>query len=96
MVRDSRIIVIDEGTSSIDTETDMKIQETIVSNFRGKTLLSIAHRLRTIIGYNRICVMDKGEIAELGPPLELWKRMGIFRSMCDRSGVRREDIEAAR
>ncbi|GFF26271.1 ABC transporter C family member 1 [Aspergillus lentulus] len=95
-VRDSRIVVIDEGTSSIDTETDMKIQETIVSNFRGKTLLSIAHRLRTIIGYNRICVMDKGEIAELGPPLELWKRMGIFRSMCDRSGIRREDIEAAR
>ncbi|KAL5041870.1 hypothetical protein BDW71DRAFT_201014 [Aspergillus fruticulosus] len=86
MVRDSRIIVIDEGTSSIDTETDMKIQETIINNFRGKTLLSIAHRLRTIIGYN----------PELGPPLELWKRMGIFRSMCDRSGIRREDIEAAR
>ncbi|KAL2869784.1 P-loop containing nucleoside triphosphate hydrolase protein [Aspergillus lucknowensis] len=96
MARDSRIIVIDEGTSSIDAETDMKIQETIVNNFRGKTLLSIAHRLRTVIGYDRICVTDKGEIAELGPPLELWKRMGIFRSICDRSGIRREDIEAAR
>ncbi|PKX88988.1 P-loop containing nucleoside triphosphate hydrolase protein [Aspergillus novofumigatus IBT 16806] len=88
MVRDSRIIVIDEGTSSIDTETDMKIQETIVNNFRGKTLLSIAHRLRTIIGYNRICVMDKGEIAELGPPLELWKRMGIFRSAAHSLGAK--------
>lgn len=96
MVRDSRIIVIDEGTSSIDAETDMKIQETIVNNFRGKTLLSIAHRLRTIIGYDRICVMDQGQIAELGPPMQLWKQMGIFRSMCDRSGIRREDIEAAR
>ncbi|KAG2411497.1 hypothetical protein HFD88_009052 [Aspergillus terreus] len=96
MVRDSRIIVIDEGTSSIDAETDMKIQETIVSNFRGKTLVSIAHRLRTVLGYDRICVMDKGKIAELGPPLELWKRTGTFRSMCDRSGIRREDIEAAR
>ncbi|EAU31453.1 hypothetical protein ATEG_08280 [Aspergillus terreus NIH2624] len=96
MVRDSRIIVIDEGTSSIDAETDTKIQETIVNNFRGKTLLSIAHRLRTIIGYDRICVMDQGQIAELGPPMQLWKQMGIFRSMCDRSGIRREDIEAGR
>jgi len=97
LVRGSQIIVCDEATSSVDMETDDKIQATMAKGFRGKTLLCIAHRLRTIIGYDRICVMDKGRIAELGSPLELWKAEGgIFRSMCDRSGIRMEDIRGAR
>lgn len=97
LVRGSQIIVCDEATSSVDMETDDKIQATIATGFRGKTLLCIAHRLRTIIGYDRICVMDKGRIAEMDTPIELWKREGgIFRSMCDRSGIRVEDIRSAR
>ncbi|KAK4189614.1 P-loop containing nucleoside triphosphate hydrolase protein [Podospora australis] len=96
LVRGSQIIVCDEATSSVDMETDDKIQATIATGFRGKTLLCIAHRLRTIIGYDRICVMDKGRIAEMGPPIELWKMEGgIFRGMCDRSGIRMEDIRGA-
>ncbi|KAM0335769.1 hypothetical protein ACHAQA_000819 [Verticillium albo-atrum] len=95
LVRGARIIVCDEATSSVDMETDDKIQNTIATGFRGRTLLCIAHRLRTIIGYDRICVMDAGRIAELGTPLELWQRDGIFRSMCDRSGIRVEDIRGA-
>ena len=96
LVRGSQIIVCDEATSSVDMETDEKIQNTIASGFKGKTLLCIAHRLRTIVGYDRICVMDAGRIAELDTPLELWKQGGIFRSMCDRSGIRLEDIKGAR
>lgn len=97
LVRGSRIIVCDEATSSVDMETDDKIQATIASGFRGRTLLCIAHRLRTIIGYDRICVMDQGRIAELDTPLELWRREGgIFRGMCERSGIRVEDIRGAR
>jgi ABC-type multidrug transport system fused ATPase/permease subunit len=96
LVRGSQIIVCDEATSSVDMETDDKIQRTMATGFKGKTLLCIAHRLRTIIGYDRICVMDKGGIAELATPLELWKMDGIFRSMCDRSGIRVEDIEHAK
>ncbi|GAW25583.1 putative ABC transporter family protein [Rosellinia necatrix] len=96
LVRGSRIIVCDEATSSVDMETDDKIQKTMAAGFRGRTLLCIAHRLRTIIGYDRICVMDAGRIAELGTPLELWEMEGgIFRSMCERSGIRREDLTAA-
>lgn len=96
LVRGSRIIVCDEATSSVDVETDDKIQATMAAAFRGRTLLCIAHRLRTIIGYDRVCVLDAGRIAELGTPLELWRRPGgIFRSMCDRSGVREEDISVA-
>ncbi|KAK7734458.1 ATP-binding cassette transporter yor1 [Botryosphaeria dothidea] len=96
LVRGAQIIVCDEATSSVDMETDAKIQRTIVEGFRGKTLLCIAHRLKTIVGYDRICVMDAGRIAELDSPLALWEREGgIFRGMCERSGIRREDIVGA-
>lgn len=93
LVRGSQIIVCDEATSSVDMETDQKIQQTIATGFKGKTLLCIAHRLRTIIHYDRICVMDAGRIAELDSPLRLFeKEGGIFRGMCERSGIRREDF----
>ncbi len=93
LVRGSQIIVCDEATSSVDMETDQKIQRTIQTGFKGKTLLCIAHRLKTIINYDRICVMDQGRIAELDTPLRLWEEGDIFRGMCDRSGIRREDFE---
>ncbi|KAF2854807.1 hypothetical protein T440DRAFT_496167 [Plenodomus tracheiphilus IPT5] len=92
LVRGSQIIVCDEATSSVDFETDAKIQKTIVDGFRGKTLLCIAHRLKTIINYDRICVMDAGLIAELDTPLNLYDQGGIFKGMCERSGIRREDF----
>ncbi|KAK5132543.1 hypothetical protein LTR08_008860 [Meristemomyces frigidus] len=92
LVRGSQIIVCDEATSSVDFETDQKIQKTIVRGFRGKTLLCIAHRLKTIIGYDRILVMDQGNVAELDTPVSLYDQGGIFRSMCERSGIRREDF----
>lgn len=93
LVRNAQIIVCDEATSSVDMETDQKIQRTIATGFRGKTLLCIAHRLKTIINYDRICVMDQGRIVELDTPLKLWEEEGIFRSMCDRSAIRREDFD---
>ena len=97
LVRGSQIIVCDEATSSVDMETDDKIQATMARGFRGRTLLCIAHRLRTIVGYDRICVMDQGRIAELGPPADLWARpAGIFRGMCDRSGIGLAEIHSAR
>jgi ABC-type multidrug transport system fused ATPase/permease subunit len=95
LVRNSQIIVCDEATSSVDMETDDKIQRTIATGFKGKTLLCIAHRLRTIINYDRICVMDQGKIAELDTPLALHEKGGIFRGMCDRSGIRKEDFTMA-
>ncbi|KAF2759281.1 ABC multidrug transporter [Pseudovirgaria hyperparasitica] len=94
LVRDSQIIICDEATSSVDMETDAKVQATMADGFRGKTLLCIAHRLKTIIGYDRICVMDAGGIAELARPLDLFDRGGIFRGMCDKSAIRRDDIIA--
>ncbi|RAL16060.1 ATP-binding cassette transporter YOR1 [Aspergillus homomorphus CBS 101889] len=92
LVRDSRVIVCDEATSSVDFETDQKVQETMAHGFEGKTLLCIAHRLRTILHYDRICVMGQGKIAEMDTPLRLWEAEGVFRDMCDQSGITREDF----
>jgi ATP-binding cassette, subfamily C (CFTR/MRP), member 1 len=64
LVRKARIIVMDEATSSVDFETDQKIQNTIKAEFKGATLLTIAHRLRTIINYDRIAVMSDGVAVE--------------------------------
>ena len=93
LVRGSQIIVCDEATSSVDMETDQKIQRTIATGFKGKTLLCIAHRLKTIINYDRICVLDQGMIAELDTPLALWEKGGIFKGMCERSGITRRDFD---
>ncbi|KAN0114469.1 P-loop containing nucleoside triphosphate hydrolase protein [Hyaloscypha variabilis] len=92
LVRGSQIIVCDEATSSVDFETDRRIQSTMLRAFKDKTLLCIAHRLKSIIGYDRILVMDAGNVVELDSPLTLYDQGGIFRSMCDRSGIRREDF----
>lgn len=92
LVRGSQIIVCDEATSSVDFETDALVQTSMKNGFKGKTLLCIAHRLKTIIDYDRICVMDQGQIAELDTPANLYKQGGIFRGMCERSGIRAEDI----
>ncbi|KAH0556252.1 hypothetical protein GP486_005824 [Trichoglossum hirsutum] len=93
LVRGSQIIVCDEATSSVDLETDRKIQRTIATGFKGKTLLCIAHRLRTILNYDRICVMDAGRIVELDTPLNLYNQEGsIFRGLCERSGIKRENF----
>ncbi|KAL2060532.1 hypothetical protein VTL71DRAFT_9173 [Oculimacula yallundae] len=95
LVRGSRIILCDEATSSVDLKTDQIIQKTMQEAFRGKTLLCIAHRLRTIIGYDRICLMEQGRIAELGTPLILFDQGQRFRAMCDESEITREDILSA-
>jgi len=97
LVKDSQIVVLDEATAAVDFETDAKIQATIHHEFKGKTLLCIAHRLRTIISWDRILVMNSGEIEQFDTPLNLFDMdEGLFRSMCDRSGITREDIVKAR
>ncbi|VDB84771.1 unnamed protein product [Peniophora sp. CBMAI 1063] len=95
LVKDSRVLILDEATASVDYETDRKIQYTIAHEFRDRTILCIAHRLRTIISYDRICVLDQGQIAEFDSPARLFAQDGIFRGMCERSGITLEDIVRA-
>ena len=92
LVRGSKVIVLDEATASVDIETDSKIQETIRVEFKDRTLLCIAHRLRTILGYDRILVMSDGQVAEFDSPLNLFKMGGIFYEMCQKSSLTEEDL----
>lgn len=80
-----KVLLMDEATASIDYATDAKIQETIrqIKN----TTITIAHRLQTIIDYDKVLVLDKGEVIEYGHPFDLIsKKGGSFRSMCETSG----------
>ncbi|KAJ7642099.1 ABC protein [Roridomyces roridus] len=96
LVKDSRVVILDEATASVDLETDNKIQRTIQTQFRDHTLICIAHRLRTIISYDRILVLDAGRIAEFDTPTNLFnKEASLFRSLCEKSHITLSDIEKA-
>ncbi|KAG0794583.1 hypothetical protein G6F22_005317 [Rhizopus arrhizus] len=89
LLRNSKVIIMDEATASVDFETDTKIQTTIREEFDNSTLLCIAHRLRTIIDYDRILVLDQGKIVEYDTPYNLLFNStdtGVFKSMCEQSG----------
>ena len=74
LLNKNKIIVMDEATANVDFNTDQRIQETIRSKFEDSTVITIAHRLNTIIDYDRILVMDKGQLVEYDPPYELLGR----------------------
>ncbi|KAG2040579.1 P-loop containing nucleoside triphosphate hydrolase protein [Suillus americanus] len=96
LVNDTKILILDEATASVDYETDRKIQHTIANEFKERTILCIAHRLWSIIGYDRICVMDAGMIAEFDTPVNLFAMPdSIFRGMCERSSITLEAILSA-
>ncbi|EPS42193.1 hypothetical protein H072_3924 [Dactylellina haptotyla CBS 200.50] len=80
------ILVMDEATSSIDHETDAKIQEAIRDT--NYTVITIAHRLNTIMDYDRVLVLDAGKVVEYASPKELLenKEDGKFRAMCEQTG----------
>jgi ABC-type multidrug transport system fused ATPase/permease subunit len=88
LLRKSRVVVLDEATSSIDFETDSLIQESMAKGFKDTTVLCIAHRLRTIVSYEKVCVVGEGQVIEFGTPRELFMTPGAqFRDMCVRSGI---------
>lgn len=94
LVRESKILILDEATSSVDYETDSKIQSTIVREFADCTILCIAHRLKTILNYDRILVLDRGEVKEFDTPWNLFNmENSIFQQMCQRSNILAEDFQ---
>ncbi|KAK5668380.1 Transporter of the ATP-binding cassette (ABC) [Batrachochytrium dendrobatidis] len=97
LLRRSRVILLDEATASVDHDTDLRIQLSIRSEFRNATLLCIAHRLRTIIDYDKVLVLDKGKVAQFGTPNELLSMgKGIFYDMCAETGELDELKESAK
>ncbi|EIE75466.1 hypothetical protein RO3G_00170 [Rhizopus delemar RA 99-880] len=96
LVKRTSLILLDEATSSVDFDTDHQIQETIRNEFRDSTLLCIAHRIRTVADYDRILVLDHGQVMEFDTPYNLMTKEGsIFQQMCLRSGEYQELLAIA-
>jgi ABC-type multidrug transport system fused ATPase/permease subunit len=98
LLRKTRLIFLDEATASVDNETDARIQTAIRQEFVEGTVITIAHRLRTIIDYDKVLVLEKGRVIEYGSPLDLIQRspVGVFKSMCEETGEFEELIELAK
>lgn len=81
LLKDAPIVLLDEATASLDVENETKVQEALSRLLKGKTVLVIAHRMRTVEGVDKVIVLKDGEVAEEGRPEELMKRVGLFSHM---------------
>jgi ABC-type multidrug transport system fused ATPase/permease subunit len=84
ILADPRILILDEATSSLDSESEAKIQEALRALRRGRTTFVIAHRLSTIRSADQILVLEAGEIVERGTHAELYALAGRYRELHDR------------
>lgn len=82
-LKDAPIILMDEATASLDVDNESLIQESISKLIRNKTVMIIAHRMRTVNGVDKIVVLKDGKVAECGSPAELKKAGGIYKHMAD-------------
>ena len=82
ILKDPRILILDEATSSVDTETEAKIQEALERLVKGRTTFAIAHRLSTLRNADRLFVIEKGELAETGTHEQLIEQDGIYAKLC--------------
>ena len=81
LVQRSKIIIMDEATANVDFKTDRLIQEVIRHKFKDSTVLTIAHRLNTIMDYDKVLVLDGGRVVEFDNPDVLIRNSGLFAEM---------------
>jgi ATP-binding cassette subfamily B protein len=78
LIKNPDILILDEATSSLDVETEAAIQESLTRLTKGRTTIAIAHRLSTLRNADRLVVLDKGQVAEVGTHMELLRKKGIY------------------
>jgi ABC-type multidrug transport system fused ATPase/permease subunit len=81
MIRKTRILVLDEATSNVDNDTDQLMQRVIREEFSDNTIITVAHRLDTILDSDMVAVLQEGILVEYGPPQELLSRQSKFREL---------------
>ena len=87
ILRKNKILVLDEPTANVDSRTDKLLQEAVAKSFRDATIIAVAHRLDTVIDYDKILVLGAGAVLEYGSPHELIEKVnGAFSSMVDDTG----------
>ncbi|XP_042722306.1 multidrug resistance-associated protein 1-like isoform X2 [Lagopus leucura] len=89
LLRKKKVLVLDEATASVDMETDNLVQSTIKREFYNCTILTIAHRLHTVMDLERVLVLDAGRILEYDTPHNLLQRKGAFSKMVAEAGIKR-------
>ena len=82
ILRNPRILILDEATSNVDTQTEAQIQEALERLVQGRTTFAIAHRLSTLKNSHRLLILDKGKLAEIGTHDELIEQDGIYANLC--------------
>lgn len=93
ILRNNKILICDEATANVDPETDKLIQKTIRKKFSDCSVLTIAHRLHTVMDNDRILVIDAGNAVEFGHPYELLQRSdGHLRQLVDQTGTATADV----
>ena len=83
LLKDAPIVLLDEATASLDVENETRVQEALSRLLAGKTVLVIAHRMRTVEAADKIVVLADGKAAEQGSPTELMEKGGLFRRMVE-------------
>lgn len=83
LLKDAPIVLLDEATASLDVENETKVQEALSRLLAGKTVLVIAHRMRTVEAADKIIVLAEGQVAEEGAPADLLRKNGLYRRMVE-------------
>ena len=81
LLKDAPVVLLDEATASLDVENETQVQEALSHLLVGKTVIVIAHRMRTVMSADKIVVLDGGRVVEQGSPAELLAANGLFARM---------------